>query len=56
MSKSKKVALAVVYKMIVLAHFAHWDIFGLEDIRTFYPLGYFLRVLAHFELDQVFLC
>ena len=48
----------VVYKMRVLPHFAPWGIFRLECIITFCPPGVFLglRVLAHFELYQIFVC
>ena len=48
----------VVYKMRVLPHFAPWGIFRLECIITCCPPGVLLglRVLAHFELYQIFVC
>ena len=44
----------VLYKMRVLGHFAHCDIFGLEGIRTFYLLGHIssLGVLWHVGLKK----
>ena len=48
----------VGYKIKFLAYFAHQGIFELEDIGAFCSSGIFLglRVLAYFELYQVFVC